>query len=140
RTHDDVHAIIEGLIDGTIDCIASDHAPHAQHEKETDIESAAFGIIGLETSVALGLTYLVNVKHIGIVEFVRKHSTNPRRLLGLQQIKIENGAKANFTILDLNKEWAFAQTDIHSKSSNTPFVGMKLKGQVVGTINNGQVW
>ena len=140
RTQEDINAIIEGLKDGTIDCISTDHAPHATHDKETDIVTAAFGIIGLETAVGLGLTYLVHPGHLSLMEYVKHSSQNPRRLLKLDEIRIEEGQPANLTILDLDRSWTFGKEHIFSRSSNTPFVGHSLKGMPVGTINNGQVW
>jgi dihydroorotase len=136
RTQEDLEAIIEGLKDGTVDCIASDHAPHALHEKETDMVSAAFGIIGLETSIPLGLTELVNKGHLSLSQYIEKCSTNPRKLLKLPEISIATGSAANLTIFDPAIEWTFASSDIHSKSKNTPFVGRKFKGKVIGAVNN----
>jgi dihydroorotase len=138
RTQEDVDAIIEGLVDGTIDCIATDHAPHAAHEKETDMVSAAMGIIGLETAIPLGLTHLVNAGHLTFAQYIELSSTNPRKLLGLPAIQIKEGERANLTIFDPTKKWRFAEGDILSKSHNTPFVGAEFIGKVVGTVNNGK--
>jgi dihydroorotase len=140
RTAADIESIKQGLSDGTIDCISTDHAPHASHEKETDIVSAAFGIIGLETAVAIGLTELVSTGILGLSEYIAKCSTNPRQCLKLAPIRIEEGQAANLTVLDASKHWTFEQRDIHSKSHNTPFVGREFTGCVVGTINNAQSW
>lgn len=140
RTQDDIHAIIEGLKDGTIDCISTDHAPHAKHEKETDINSAAFGIIGLETAIPIALTELVHKKHLTLTQLIEKFSVNPRRLLKLDPIRIEEGAPANLTIIDPEVEWTFAESDIYSKSHNTPFIGYSFKGRAIGALNNGLVW
>jgi dihydroorotase len=135
RTQEDVDAIIEGLRDGTIDCIATDHAPHATHEKETDMVSAAMGIIGLETAIPIGLTNLVNAGHLTLAQYIERCSTNPRRLLGLQQIHIKEGEPANLTIFDPTKKWRFSDADIRSKSHNTPFIGEEFMGKVVGVVN-----
>lgn len=141
RTKSDIEAIKQGLKDGTIDCISTDHAPHASHEKETDIVSAAFGIIGLETAVAIGLTELVSTGILNLPEYVAKCSTNPRACLKLEPIRIEEGAQANLTVLDPDLEWTFTQNDIRSKSHNTPFVGRRFQGRVLGVINGGQaIW
>lgn len=140
RTRADIEAIKEGLRDGTIDCISTDHAPHAQHEKETDIVSAAFGIIGLETAVAIGLTELVSTGVLTQSQFIEKFSVNPRRALKLQPIRLEEGAKANVTVLDPEPSWTFLEGDIRSKSHNTPFIGRTFKGRVLGAINNGQAY
>ncbi|HYM20584.1 MAG TPA: dihydroorotase [Candidatus Kapabacteria bacterium] len=138
REKEDIDAIIIGLQDGTIDCISTDHAPHAISEKETDMMTAAYGIIGLESAVGLGLTYLVRTKKITLSDYITKCSVNPRKILKLGQIEIAEGHKANITILDLDKEWIFSESTIHSKSHNTPFIGTKLTGKAVGVVNNIQ--
>jgi dihydroorotase len=138
RTQEDIDAIIEGLRDGTIDCIATDHAPHAQHEKETDIVSAAFGIIGLETAIPLGLTHLVNTGKLSLAQYIEKCSVNPRKALKLPAIQIREGEPANLTIFDPKKKWRFAENDIRSKSHNTPFIGEEFIGKVLGAINSNQ--
>lgn len=140
RTRDDIEAIIEGLRDGTIDAISTDHAPHATHEKETDLVSAAFGIIGLETAIPLGLTELVNKNRLSLTEYVRKCSTNPRKLLRLSEIRVQEGSPANLTIFDPAKNWTFSEKNIHSKSRNTPFIGHQFTGKVIGTLSNGQTF
>jgi dihydroorotase len=140
REREDIEAIITGLQDGTIDCISTDHAPHAAHEKETDMMSAAYGIIGCESAVGLGLTNLVHTGKLELKKYIEVSSTNPRRLMKLPLIKIAEGEKANMTIIDLEKEWTFSNEHIYSKSHNTPFIGTKLKGQAIGIINNNQVW
>jgi len=140
REKEDIQAIIEGLQDGTIDCISTDHAPHADHEKETDMISAAFGIIGCETAIALGLTNLVHAGKLSLKKYIEVSSSNPRKLMKLSPIQIAEGEKANLTIIDLDKEWKFSTTDIFSKSHNTPFIGTNLKGQAIGIVNNNQEW
>jgi dihydroorotase len=140
RTQEDIEAIFEGLRDGTIDCIASDHAPHASHEKETDMISAAFGIIGLETSIPLGISRLVKPGILSLMAYVEKCSTNPRRLLKLPEIRIVEGEPANLTILNIDKNWTFGEDDIQSKSHNTPFLGQEFTGQAIGTINHDKAW
>lgn len=140
REKEDIEAVLQGLYDGTIDCIATDHAPHAAHEKETDMMSAAYGIIGLETAVGLGLTHLIHTNILSLKGYIEKCSTNPRKLLKLPTIKIEEGAKTNLTIIDLNREWIFGKGDIKSKSHNTPFIGSSLRGKPLGIINNDQVF
>ena len=138
RTQQDIDAIIEGLQDGTIDCIATDHAPHATHEKETDMVSAAMGIIGLETAIPLGLTHLVNAGNLTLAQYIECCSTNPRKVLGLPKVQIKEGERANLTIFDPNMKWQFSEEDIRSKSRNTPFVGAEFTGKVVGVVNNGK--
>jgi dihydroorotase len=140
RTQEDIDAVIEGLKDGTIDCISTDHAPHATHDKETDMVTAAFGIIGLETAIGLGLTHLVHAGHLSLMEYIKHSSQNPRALMKLEEIGIEEGRPANLTIVDLDRNWVFEKKHIFSLSSNTPFVGHKMKGMPIGTLNNGQAW
>ena len=140
RTQADIDSIIEGLRDGTIDCISTDHAPHATHEKETDMVSAAFGIIGLETALPLGITHLVETGKLSLSEYITKCSINPRLALRLPNVSIKEGEQANLTIFDPKKQWKFEARDIHSKSHNTPFVGQEFVGQLVGAVNNGQVY
>ncbi len=136
RTQEDVDAIIDGLRDGTIDCIATDHAPHATHEKETDMVGAAMGIIGLETAIPLGLTHLVNARKLTLAQYIECSSTNPRRLLGLPKITIKESERANLTIFDPAKQWRFSDSNIYSKSHNTPFLGKEFIGKLWGMVNN----
>lgn len=140
RTQEDIDAILEGLADGTIDCIATDHAPHAKHEKETDLNTASFGIIGLETAIPIALTELIHKDRLSWSDLVRKFSTNPRNLLRLPEIRVQEGQRANLTFIDPSTEWTFAETDIYSKSNNTPFVGYRFKGKAIGAMNNGKSW
>lgn len=136
RTQDDVDAILTGIKDGTIDAICTDHAPHAKEEKDLGLEKAPFGIVGLETSIGLTFTYLVEKGIISLEEMINKMSVNPRKILNLPEIKIKEGEKANLTILDINKEWEVKEDELHSKSRNTPYTGWKLKGKAVGIVNN----
>lgn len=139
RKQSDVRAIIEGLQDGTIDTIASDHAPHTQLEKDVEFDKAPYGIIGLETSFGLSYTNLVERGFLTINELVYKMSINPRKILGLPEISIKKDNKANLTIVDTNVEWIVDKDNFKSKSINTPFDAMKLKGKVFCTINNNQI-
>lgn len=138
RTKDDLNEIIEGLRDGTIEVICTDHAPHTSEEKALPIDKAPFGIVGLETSVGLAYTFLVDKGVITIEDMINKMSVNPRRLLGLNDIKINEGEMANLTILDVDKSWKVDKTKFHSKSNNTPFDGWELKCKPVGIVNNAQ--
>ena len=138
RTKQDVDAVIEGLRDGTIEVICTDHAPHAEHEKALPLDKAPFGIVGLETAVGLTYTYLVDKGIITLEEMINKMSVNPRRLLGLKDISISEGTPANLTILDVNKVWKVNASEFHSKSKNTPFDGWELKCKPIGVVNNLQ--
>jgi dihydroorotase len=138
RTQDDLDAIIEGLQDGTIEVICTDHAPHSKEEKEMGLEEAPFGIIGLETAFGLANTYLVDKGLLSFEDLIYKMSINPRKILKLPEIKIHEGEKANLTILDLNRDWQVDLNEMHSKSRNTPFDSWELKGKPAGIINNCQ--
>ena len=140
RDKEDVEAIIAGLVDGTIDCISTDHAPHAAHEKETDMMSAAFGIIGLETAIPIGLTNLVHTGKLTLSQYISKCSVNPRKALKLHTVLVKEGELANLTIIDTDTEWSFADSDIRSKSHNTPFIGHKFKGKSLGIINKNMAY
>jgi len=138
RSKEDVEAVIEGLHDGTIDVICTDHAPHSEEEKQLPLEKAPFGIIGLETAVGLANTYLVEKGIISVEDMIMKMSANPRRILNLPEIKIGEGEIANLTILDINSKWKVDVNKFHSKSRNTPYSGWELKGMSAGIINNNQ--
>ncbi|ACF11383.1 dihydroorotase, multifunctional complex type [Chlorobaculum parvum NCIB 8327] len=132
-------ALIEGLRDGTIEAIATDHAPHARHEKECPPDQAAFGIIGLETSLGLTITELVDKGVITLSRAIELLSTNPRRIMGLEEILFKPGKKANFAIIDPDLEWTVSDDEFGSKSRNTPFLGRKLKGKALGIYNKAKL-
>lgn len=140
RTQEDINAILEGLKDGTIDIIASDHAPHSIEEKEWEYIYAPFGMIGLETSVGLTLTMLYHKNILSIEEIIYKMSINPRRIFKLKEVKIKPGELANLTFLNLDEEWVVDKYSFKSKSINTPFHNWKLKGRSVGVINNSKIF
>lgn len=139
RANDDRDAIIEALKNGTIDCIATDHAPHALHEKEVEFEKAPCGIIGLETSLGLTLTNLYHAGHLSLVEIIKLMSVNPRRLLNIPEVKIEKGINANLTIFAPDEEWIVNKSNFKGLSKNTPFDGYKLKGKPKFAINNNLI-
>jgi dihydroorotase len=136
RGKEDVKAIIAGLIDGTIDCIATDHAPHALHEKDVEYERAPNGIVGLETSLGLSLTNLVHAKHLTLNQLIEKMSVNPRKICGMQPVEIKTGECANLSIFAPDEEWVVNKVNFKSKSNNTPFDQYKLKGKPKYSINN----
>ncbi len=140
RSKSDIEAILEGLSNDTIDCIATDHAPHALHEKDVEFESAPNGIIGLETSLGLSLHFLVHKGYLTLEKLIEKMSVNPRKLLGLPDIIIKQGEKANLTIFSPAEEWIVNKTLFMSKSKNTPYEGMKLKGKPKYTVNNNKLF
>lgn len=140
RTKKDIDAIIEGLKDGTIDCIASDHAPHSIEEKEMEFEYAPNGIIGLETEIGLTITELFHRKILTLEQIVEKLSINPRKILNLPIPKIEVGVSANLTILDPMFVWTVDKHKFLSKSINTPFDKKLLTGKAVGVINQKKMY
>jgi dihydroorotase len=140
RTKADVRSIKEGLRDGIIDVIATDHAPHTIDEKEVEFAQAPFGIVGLETAIGLSITELVDQKYLTINQLIEKLSVNPRKILSLPAINIQEGEIANLTLLDPTIEWKVDIQSFRSKSKNSPFNGRILKGKAVGIINNGKTY
>ena len=138
RTERDRDAILEGLADGTLEIIASDHAPHCTYEKEVEFDVAPFGIIGLETELALSLE-LVRKKVIDLPALVEKFTVNPARLLRLKKGTLSIGADADVTVIDLKREWTYDIAASASKSRNSPFHGWKLHGQAVATVVDGKI-
>ena len=134
----DVAAIKQGLSDGTIDAIASDHAPHTENEKDIEFERAEFGVIGLETELSLAITELVNKDLLSWGQLVEKMSLNPAKILGLHKGALSVGADADIIIIDPDKEWVVKKEDFISKSKNSSFIGRKLKGVVEYTVCNGK--
>ena len=142
RTEEDRKALIQGLKDGTIDAIATDHAPHTEEEKMAEFADAPVGVIGLETALAVVLTQLYHSGFLSLSEIVKRMSVHPAEILklpeGFGQIKI--GTEANLTLVDLNQEWTVRAQDFISKSKNSCFIGAKLKGKPVATISRGKLW
>ena len=130
REEKDRLAIIEGIKDGTIDAIITDHAPHAEEEKARGLATAPNGIIGFETALGATVTNLVEPGHISYLDMVRVMSYNPAKLLGIDRGEIAEGKVADLTIFDPNREYVFLKENIVSKSKNTPWINKKLKGQV----------
>ena len=141
RTEEDVKALIEGLVDGTMDCISTDHAPHGKEEKAKFFTEAPFGITGLETSAALTYTALVDTGLMDIVEMARKMSYNPAKVLDIDDSfgHISEGAVADIAIFDPEAEWEVKEEEFASKASNTPYIGKVLKGRVTHTIVDGKL-
>lgn len=137
RTENDRLAVIEGLRDGTIDMIATDHAPHSAEEKEKGLKDAPSGIIGLETALALGITQLVEPGCLSLLELMEKMSQNPAKLYHLPYQGIAAGAAADLVIFDEKEVWTPER--FHSKSGNSPFIGKKLTGRVRYTICGGKL-
>lgn len=139
REEKDRLAIIEGIKDGTIDCIITDHAPHAEEEKAKGLASAPNGIIGFETALPATITNLVDKGYINYMDLVRVMSYNPAKLLGIDRGEIAEGKIADLTIFDPNREYEYLKEHIVSKSKNTPWIGKRLKGQIRYTIVSGKI-
>lgn len=135
RTQEDVDAIIKGLKDGTIDCIASDHAPHSIEEKESEFQFAPNGIVGFETTVGLSFSELLKKNKLSLEDLIKKLSINPRKILNLPIPKFEVGELANFTIIDPNIVWTVDISKFKSKSKNSPFDKKLLTGKSIAVIN-----
>ncbi|GBD90708.1 dihydroorotase [bacterium BMS3Abin04] len=140
RTKEDVNAIIEGLKDGTIDCIASDHAPHSAEEKDMEFIHAPNGILGLETQLGLAITELVHKNHLSIFDIIEKFSINPRKILNIPIPQIRIGEKANITVFDSDLIWTVEVNKFKSKSKNSPFDKRLLTGKSIAVINNNKMY
>lgn len=138
RSQKDVEGIIEGLKDGTIDIISTDHAPHHIDEKNVEFKQASNGMVGFETAFPLAITYLVKPGHLSLKELLFKMCLNPSKMLGLNKGTIEIGVSADILIFDINEEYSVDVNNFESKSKNSPFNGFKLFGQPQYTIVNGK--
>ena len=139
RAREDMEALIKGLQDDIMDVISTDHAPHSAEEKAKDLEHAPFGIVGLETSVALTVTNLVKKGYLTPMQMAAKMSYNPAKVLGIPKGALDEGKSADITIIDPNKEYTIDVNTFESKGKNTPFDGYKVSGEVEYTILNGKV-
>ena len=138
RTEADRQAIIEGLKDSTLNIIATDHAPHSREEKEKDIKDAPSGMIGLETSLALGITNLVKTGELELIDLLEKMTINPAMLYHLNAGRITEGGPADLVLFDPDKKWT-VEDHFYSKANNSPFIGMELTGKVQYTICDGKI-
>ena len=139
RGREHVEAIIAGLADGTIDVIASDHAPHAQEKKMQELDQAPFGVIGLETSLGLVITKLIQPGHLDWPTALAKMTVNPARILGSDKGTLRLGADADVTIIDPDVRWRVDPARFRSKSVNTPFAGWELVGRAEVVLVDGCV-
>ena len=139
RTEADRQAIIAGLVDGTIDCIATDHAPHTEEEKDVEFDQAPPGMIGLETCLGLAITELVDRGYLTLLDLIRKLSSNPAAIVGIPSNGLTVGETADLVIFHPDREWVVRKERVLSKSKNSPFIGRTLKGKVIATIMNGRI-
>ena len=133
-----MEALREGIVDGSIDCIVTDHAPHAKHEKDCEWEIAFFGTIGLETSLPLMLNNMVRSGEMSWARLVEVMAINPRSVLRLKPVKIEKGSKADLTLIDPEKEITVSEDYFESKSKNSAFLGMNLVGVATDVFVDGK--
>jgi dihydroorotase len=140
RSREDREALLAGLVDGAVDCVATDHAPHAEHEKNQEFDRAPFGMTGLETALGLCISILHYRHKVPLTRIVELLSANPARVMGLQgRGTLAAGARADVTIFDPAKKWTYHVAQSHSKSRNSPFDGWQLQGRVIATIVGGTI-
>jgi len=139
RSEEHVQACVEGLVDGAIDVIVTDHAPHAAEKKQREISVAPFGIIGVESSLPLMIQTLVDSGKLTWSQLVEKMALNPAKILGLPKGTLEPGRDADVTIIDPNYEWVYDESTISSLSKNSPYLGWKMKGRAVTVVVSGEV-
>ena len=137
RTAADAQAVIAGVVDGTVDCIVTDHAPHADHEKAREFELAPFGMTGIETSVGLVVSNLVNTGKISWERMVELMSINPRKVIGIERVALEPGSRADLTVIDPDLKWTVSEDDFESKSKNSGFIGWELTGRATDVYVGG---
>jgi dihydroorotase len=138
-TAEDRQAIIDGIADGTIQAFATDHAPHTKDKKNTGMLNAPFGIVGLETAVGVTYTTLVKNGAMTINNWLKRWTTGPANILGIEQPSLAPGKPANVAVLDLESEWRIDPSKFQSKSHNTPFAGTFITGRSICTLYNGKI-
>ena len=139
REAEDIERICEALSDGTIEAIATDHAPHHYETKEREFDDAPFGVVGLETALALGVTRLVQPGHLTLPGLIRRMSTEPARIFHLQGGTLRRGARADIVVFDPEARWIVDPGDFRSKSRNSPFAGWQLQARVERTYVGGRL-
>jgi dihydroorotase len=139
RRHEDVDAVIEGIVAGVIDAIATDHAPHAGSEKMQEFERCPFGITGLDTAIALSLAELVHKNRISVTRMIELFTTGPANILKLDRGTLKPGAPGDVTVFDLDTEWTYDVQQSFSKSRNSPFHGRLFRGGPLATVVGGSI-
>jgi dihydroorotase len=139
RSESDRAAVIQAIRDGVVDCFTTDHAPHTFEDKRQPFDQAPFGIVGLETALALTITHLVKPGHLGLARALELWSEGPRRVFGLPEVALVAGSPADLTLIDPEAEWTVDPTHFHSRGRNTPFAGWRLTGKVLATWCGGEV-
>ena len=139
REPDDVNAVAEALADGTIDCIATDHAPHTATEKEYQFDESPFGVIGLETALAVGITYLVKNDIMDLGQLIACMTAKPAQVMNLPVGRLEEGEEADFVLLDPDRQWKVTADCFHGRSANSSYIGETLTGKVVATFLRGRL-
>jgi dihydroorotase len=139
RTEEDRQALIEGLRDGTLDCVATDHAPHTDYEKDKEFDFAPPGIVGLETALPITLQVLHRESGFSLLDTIGQLTSKPAKVMKLDAGSIGEGAMADIAIIDPNESWTVTAESLHSKSANSPWLGVKLKGRVKTTLLEGKV-
>jgi dihydroorotase len=134
-----VNACIAGLVDGTVDAIVTDHAPHAAEKKMRELDQAPFGVVGLETALGVVVTYLINPGHLDWPAALAKMTINPARILGINKGTLALGADADVTVIDPEERWTVDPAEFRSKSTNSPFLGSQLQGRATCVIVGGMV-
>jgi dihydroorotase len=139
RSRCDVGSVIEGVVNGAIDAIATDHAPHPGSEKMQEFEKCPFGILGLETALGVSFEHLLHTGKIGLMRLIELFTTGPARILGIARGTLAPGAAGDVTIFSLDREWTYDVNKSFSKSRNSPFDGKTFRGGPVATIVNGKI-
>jgi dihydroorotase len=139
RSAADVRAVVAAIADGTLDCFATDHAPHTAEEKRQPFDQAPFGIVGLETALALTLTHLVHAGHVALARALELWTDAPRRIFGLPPVTLAPGSPADLVLLDPDAEWVVDPARFFSRGRNTPFAGWTLQGRVRLTVCEGRI-
>ena len=132
-------ALIQGIKDGIIDCIATDHAPHTSHDKDTTFDLASCGLIGLESCLGVVKKVLVDDEDLGLMEMIKLLTVSPRKIMGFDNDLLKEGKEAELVLFNEDEKWVFNRNDINSKSKNSPFINAQLSGKVIHTISKGVI-